>query len=321
MAELVNHPQRKRELDLLASDTNMPVLESVTKALSSTTRLEILRFLGAHTCSLSEISEALSLPQSTTNLHINILEKAGLIKTNLQPAKRGVQRVCARMYDVIAVRLPGEKEVEEGVEQISMPVGAFVDAEVIPTCGLLGEMNIIGELDNPAAFYEPDRIHAQLIWFRRGYVEYRFPKRVPSGSTLESLELAFESCSEAPLHHDDWPSDISVWFNGVMLGTWTSPADFGGERGVLTPLWWDNNNTQYGLLKVWRVNNQGSFVDGIRVSSITLDDLHIETSKIIEARIGIREDAKNIGGINLFGSKFGNYPQDLVMTQRYRLGE
>jgi predicted transcriptional regulator len=106
----------------------------------------------------------------------------------------------------------------------------------------------------------------------------------------------------------------------VLVGTWTCPADFGGERGVLTPLWWDNNNTQYGLLKVWRVNNQGSFVDGIRVSNICLNDLHIESSKIIEVRIGIREDAKSIGGINLFGSKFGNYPQDLLMTQRYRLG-
>lgn len=49
---------------------------------------------------------------------------------------------------------------------------------------------------------------------------------------------AIEICSEAPNHKDDWPSDITVWINNHEVGTWTSPSDFGGERGVLTPAWW-----------------------------------------------------------------------------------
>ncbi len=44
-----------------------------------------------------EIAEALGLPPSTATLHINILENAGLIKTDLRPATRGLQRVCARV--------------------------------------------------------------------------------------------------------------------------------------------------------------------------------------------------------------------------------
>src|ERR1044071_6987905 len=87
-----------RVLELLADDHNLQKLEAVTKALGSETRLEILRFLSAHTCTLLEIAEALNLPASTANLHINVLEKAGLIETDLQPATRGLQKVCARAY-------------------------------------------------------------------------------------------------------------------------------------------------------------------------------------------------------------------------------
>lgn len=307
----------KRVLDLVASDENLQQLEAVTKALGSDTRLEILRYLGTHTCTLLDIAEALNLPQSTATLHINILEKAGLIKTDLQPAKRGVQKVCARVFDRIVIQLPSDLDRAELVAQTAMPIGAYIDANITPTCGLLSESGYIGELDNPASFFEPDRVLAQLIWFRCGYVEYRFPNRVPSTGQLDSLELSFEVCSEAPLHHPNWPSDITLWVNGIEVGSWTSPADFGGERGLLTPEWWDSNNTQYGLLKTWRVAANGSFVDGVKISPVSLSDLQIGPGGTIEVRIGVKSDARNLGGINLFGSKFGNHAQAINLKQIY----
>jgi predicted transcriptional regulator len=313
-----------RILNLTANDVNLDQLESVTKALGSDTRLAILRLLGMQTCSVLEIAQTLALPQSTATLHINTLEKAGLIKTDLLPAKRGLQKMCARLYDRIVIQLPtGRAQNElpaEGSVDVAMPIGAYVDAQVIPTCGLAGEIGIIGHLDEPSAFFEPGRIYAQLLWFRRGYIEYRFPNRLPPDAFLQSLELSFEVCSEAPLHHEDWPSDITVWINKIEIGTWTSPADFGSERGLLTPWWWDNINSQYGMLKVWKLTEQGSFIDGIRLSDVSVKDLHLAPGSIIEVRIGIKEDAYNVGGLNLFGSKFGNYPQDLVLKQRYVRG-
>jgi predicted transcriptional regulator len=313
-----NNIPSKRILELIALDENLPQLEAVTKALGSSTRLEILRFLGTHTCSVLEIAEALDLPQSTATLHIGILEKAGLIQTDLQPATRGVQKMCARAFDRIVVQLPAEQEKQELAVRVGMPIGAYVDANVISTCGLLSDYKIIGQLDQPSSFFEPERIQAQLIWFRRGYVEYRFPIRKVHLATLENLEVSFEVCSEAPLHHADWPSDITVWINGVELGSWTSPADFGGERGALTPDWWDTNNTQYGLLKVWKVSPQGSFVDGVKISSVRLGDVKIDEAETVSVRIGIKEDARHIGGINLFGSRFGNYPQDILLKLTYK---
>jgi len=307
-----------RVLELLADDYNLQKLETVTKALGSATRLEILRFLSAHTCTLLEIAEALDLPPSTATLHINVLEKAGLIETNLSPATRGLQKVCARVYDRIVIQLPAAAEREETTVEVSMPIGAFVDVHIIPTCGLLGELGIIGHLDDPTAFYEPERIHAQLIWFRQGTVEYRFPNRLPPNVLLDDIDVSFEICSEAPLHHSHWPSDITVWIGDVEIGTWTSPADFGGERGALTPAWWDSQNSQFGLLKVWKVTNNGSFVDGVQVSKVTLNSLSLEPGHPISVRIGIKDNASNIGGLNLFGSKFGNYPQDIVLRQRFK---
>lgn len=307
-----------RILELMADDYNLQKLEAVTKALGSETRLEILRFLSTHTSTVLEIAEALDLPQSTATLHINILEKAGLIETDLRPATRGLQKVCARVFDRIVIQLPAALEQEDSTVEVSMPIGAYVDVKLVPTCGLAGEMGIISHLDDPTAFYEPDHIYAQLLWFRRGFVEYRFPNRLPPGVVLDDIEVSFEVCSEAPLHHDNWPSDITVWIGGVEVGTWTSPADFGGERGALTPAWWDSQNSQYGLLKVWKVTVNGSFVDGVQVSGVTLRDLALKPNDPIPVRIGIKEDARNIGGMNLFGCKFGNYPQDIVLRQRFK---
>ncbi len=320
MTEQPVEPKSGRVLSLTPSGSNIVEFEEVLKALGSDKRLAILQYLGAHTCSVLEIADALGWPPSTVTLHVNILEHAGLIRTEIRPASRGLQKVCARMYDRVTIQLPFDREQEELATEIAMPLGAYVDARTIPTCGLVSATSIIGHLDDPTAFFEPERLSAQLLWFHKGYVEYRFPNRVPPNVILDALELSFETCSEAPLHHSDWPSDITVWINGVRIGVWTSPADFGGNRGVLTPAWWDSDNSQYGLLKVWKVTPSGSFVDGVRVSDVTLDTIKLGSGGTLSIRIGVPEDALNIGGINLFGSKFGNYPQDLLLRYRYHRG-
>jgi predicted transcriptional regulator len=307
-----------RVLQLIATDENLAQLELVTRALANDKRLAILQLLGNHTCSLIEIAEALDLPQSTATQHITILKKAGLVKTDLQAAKRGLQKMCARVYDQVILQLPANREGMESVVEVSMPLGAYTDVQASPTCGLAGEIGIIGQFDTPGVFFEPERIYAQLLWFHKGYVEYRFPNHLPPGGSLTILEVAFEVCSEAPLHHPDWPSDITLWMNGQEIGTWTSPADFGGERGALTPSWWDLNNTQYGLLKVWKIAQNGSYVDGMKVSDVCLADLRLKPAGPISVRIGIKDNAANVGGINLFGRKFGNYPQDIILRQHYK---
>ena len=297
---------------------NTPEARRVLKALASEPRLRILELISHELLNVSEIAEALDVPISTATRDISILEEAGLLRSELKPASRGLQKVCMRVPDTILIELPARNGAPDEREiEISMPIGAYAECDVIPTCGLTSEASIIGLFDDPASFYEPERVEAQLIWFHQGFVRYRFPNRLPPQVTLDSIRLSLELCSEAPLHHDDWPSDITVWINDVEIGTWTSPADFGGQRGELTPDWWQSRNSQYGLLKVWQVNREGSFVDGLEVSSVCLEDLHLRDRTTISVRIGVKEDAENVGGLNIFGRHFGNYAQDIVLRLRH----
>lgn len=315
--ELPNGLGRLLSIDMDSAEAEHD-FEEILKALASDKRLEILRYLGGHIASVNEIADKLDMPPSTATMHINLLEKAGLIHTELKPASRGLKKLCIRRYDQIVVTLPtGERSTENTVD-IAMPIGAYADANVNPTCGLASETGIIGHLDDPATFYDPDRVHAQLLWFRYGYIEYRFPNRIPPNAIPESIQISLEIGSEAPLHNDDWPSDVTMWINHVEIGTWTSPGDFGGERGALTPEWWEEWNSQYGLLKVWKVGDTGSYVDGVRISDVTLAQLRLDQARFIAMRIGVREDAQNVGGINIFGRAFGNYPQDIHLRIRYR---
>ncbi len=311
-------PGRSAPLALTLDGDDAERAVNVAKALASTPRWRLLRVLGEQLRNVGELADALGMPPSTVAMHLRVLEEAGLVRTELVPGRRGRQRVCQRVFDHVCWDLPrGEARPEHDIVEASLPVGGYADADVVPTCGLAGSDAVIGLLDDPAAFFEPEHVDAQLVWFRHGHLTYRFPNRLPPRSRADTLWLSLELCSEAPMHHHDWPSDVSVSVNGVLLGTWTSPADFGGRRGLLTPPWWDARNSQYGMLKEWRVTDEGSFVDGMRLSGVTIDDLALSSRPFVAVRIGVDPDARHVGGINLFGRTFGNYAQDIVLRLRH----
>lgn len=287
------------------------------KALSSETRLAILAYLGDRTVNVNEIAEALQIAPSSATTHIQILEKADLIRTNVIPATHGLQKLCARTYDDVHIRLERVETNSHDTFSVSMPIGQYYDFDIHPTCGLTSQNSLIGLLDNPASFYEPEHVDAQLLWFGSGYVAYRFPNHLPIGAKAIHLDFSAEICSEAPLHHLNWPSDITLWVNGIEIGCWTSPADFGGERGLLTPQWWEPKDTQYGMLKIWSVTADGSYIDGKYISSVHIEDLHLNEKPFIEVRLGVKPDAINVGGLNLFGEHFGNYPQPIVLKVNF----
>ena len=87
---------------------------------------------------LGEIAQALNMPPSTATLHVSALEERGLVHSEMQPGVRGLQKVCTRTYDMILVELPRAERPAEQMMTFSMPVGAYVDFQVTPTCGLAG---------------------------------------------------------------------------------------------------------------------------------------------------------------------------------------
>ncbi|HEU5139226.1 MAG TPA: helix-turn-helix domain-containing protein, partial [Bacillales bacterium] len=200
----------------------------ISKALANEHRMKIMEILSNEPLNVNEISERLKLPFSTTAVNVKKLEDAGLLSTEIIPG-RGSQKISSKRYDRIIIDLSPEEQPAGNSAIFEMPIGEYVNCEVDPTCGILGEYGQLGLQDDPRSFYEPEHKGAQLLWFRSGKVEYRFPNRVPYGSEVKELEISAEICSEAPYSRLDWPSDITIWINGIELGTWTSPGDFGGE--------------------------------------------------------------------------------------------
>lgn len=289
---------------------------AILKGLASSVRIQILKLLHAGgPLNVNTIAERLALPQSTVSTHVQLLEAAGLIRTESQKARKGSQKICHAIVDgVTVVFAPEIAPLAANDIEVSMPLGLYTSCEVTGPCGLCSTDGIIGLLDVPDTFLDPERMRAGLIWFTRGYVEYQFPNNAKlAHSTIETMEFSLELSSEVPGTSADWPSDITLSVNGIEIGTWLSTGDYGDKRGVYTPGWWKLKGSQYGKLKSWRVTGDGTYVDGVRISSVSLADLDLSKHRSIRLRIAVKSDARHPGGVNIFGRGFGNYDQDIVL--------
>ncbi|MCX6992844.1 MAG: ArsR family transcriptional regulator [Kiritimatiellaeota bacterium] len=295
-------------------------LKKIAGALRGKSRLRILELLAAGPLSVTEIARQLKMPLSTASVNLNLLGRAGLIKLVARVTTGKYNKICALAEKEIRILLPQAGPASESrvhTYSVDIPIGQYTDCSVTPTCGIVSDKKIIGTLDNPDAFWDPERVHAGMLWFSDGFVEYRIPGKFPRKAQQPVLEIAMEIGSEYPYYKNDWPSDITTWINGVEIGTWTAPGDLGGQRGKLNPKWWPSKNSQYGLLKVWRVTDSGTFIDGDRISGTTTNDLKLMAGKSVPLRIGIKPKARRKGGLNIFGKSFGNYPQDIVVKFEY----
>jgi len=291
------------------------------KGLSSPLRIKILRLLHSNgPMNVNEISASLRLPQSTVATNVQVLEGAELIRTETSKASKGQQKICSARFDEVVIRLDGAPTQQQDHKiEVAMPLGLYTSYQVSAPCGLCSTEGVIGLLDVPDFFLDPSRMRAALIWFGRGYVEYKFPNNAKiAGAEIEAIEFSMEISSEVPGTNSEWPSDISLWVNDVRIGTWTSPGDFGDRRGKFTPRWWKLEGSQYGRLTSWTVSARGCFVDGKRVSRVTLNELDLAAHHSIRLKIGIDEKAERPGGLNIFGRGFGNHDQDIEMRLHLR---
>jgi predicted transcriptional regulator len=267
---------------------------------------------------ISELAERFSLPLSSAALHVKVLEEAELIFTEEKPGLRGAQKICAILAEDLYFNIFHQKNQEQPVRNIhySMPLGGYFECSVTKPCGIAGKRSYIGIEDSEYSFYNPNRIHAQLIWFTSGFLEYRFSNYSLLKGKLLELHFSLEACSEAPGYNSNWPSDITIRINREEVYTFRCPGDFGDKRGANTPAWWPSENTQYGELHHLTITPQGCFGDGRKTSDLNLETLRVIQGEYISFTIGVKEDAECVGGINIFGEHFGNYRQNIEMTAK-----
>lgn len=301
------------ELDL----ENEEELCNVGKALSSPIRIKILKLLYRDSMIIGEIAKKLDLPTSSAIMHLKVLEEAKLVRIEKQPGTRGNMKLCSRRADHLFLRLLSlDNEVNE-IVSVEMPVGRFYDCNVSPTCGLRSEKGIIGMEDQEFSFYLPERVNANLFWTSSGYVEYRFPNLIQRNGIPKKLLFSLEICSEAPGYREDWKSDLTLWINGVECSTWRCPGDFGARRGRRTPADYANGCSQYGILVMWEAREDGIYMNEEKCSNISIDQLKIMDRAHVDIRIGNKEEAKYIGGFNIFGKGIGDYDQDIMLSMEY----
>ncbi|MEY2192717.1 ArsR/SmtB family transcription factor [Neobacillus sp. BF23-41] len=289
---------------------------NIFKALSSEIRIEILTLLSNHgSLNLNDIAQKLKLSNGAITMHIKKLEESGLIAITTAVGKHGNQKICYINEDLLTVELQNKTAVENFYEY-HIEVGHYCNFHSEPTCGLATKDTIIGEFDDPRYFADPQHINAGIIWLNRGFLEYRIPNYLKANQEFKELKFSFELSSEAPSYNNDWPSDIYFYINDIELGFWTSPGDFGGVKGIYNPDWWPTELNQYGLLKLLRINKNGTFIDGFRISDVTLEDIGLNRKSEIKLKLGL-DNKSDIGGLTIYGKNFGNYNQDIIASIIY----
>ena len=198
--------------------------------------------------------------------------------------------------------------------EVAMPIGLYTSCEVSAPCGLCSPQGIIGLLDVPGTFLDPDRMNAGLMWFTRGFAEYQFPNNARHvGKAVDALEFSLELSSEVPGTASDWPSDITVAVNGWELGVLDQPRRFRRSPGSL------HSRLVEAQRQPIRHAEELEGDEGRRVRRRRQDLVaDTEGSRLsahhsIRLKIEVKADARHPGGVNIFGRGFGNYDQDIVL--------
>ncbi|CAI6034460.1 ArsR/SmtB family transcription factor [Cohnella sp. JJ-181] len=299
----------------------------IWECLSSSTRVRMIELLRDEPMNLRELADKLGISGAIVSRHVQQLESAGLIAADSVPGERGRQKMCRLLHDrmTIVFRPSSSSEHSPAADwndggkgyRVSIPIGQYTKFDVKPSCGLASFIKRIGMVDDPRYFADPEHVEAQHLWFSSGYVEYRIPNYLITATTPTVLRMTLEIGSEAPGYREDWPSDIDFSINGVHVGRWTSPGDFGKSRGLLNPDWWGDRDSQHGVQKALLVTEDGSFMDGVKISDVRVSELGIRPGSEIYLRISSSESAAYPGGVSLYGRKFGNYPHDIEVMVRY----
>lgn len=288
----------------------------VYEALASEVRLMIIDKLFERERHVKELAAELYLSSAVVSGHIRKLEEAGIVGSKMKRVDGGTYKYCYVKAEFMQIKLSPDAPASLSVRELSIPIGHYTDYEAIPTCGIATAKAMIGQYDQPVCFMDPERVNAGILWFARGWVEYKIPNYLYKDQRLHEIEISLEIGSEAPRVNEHWPSDIRFSFNGKLLGVWTSPGDFGKTRGRLTPEWWQSDVNQYGLLKVLRIKESGTYVDGLKVSDVGLSDIETDAMNWT-FRIAAEDTGRGRGGLTLYGRSFGNYDQDMIIRSYY----
>lgn len=292
-------------------------LEKLSEALSSPIRRKVLRLVCSRSYGILELAELTGVALSTMSFHVKILREAGLIKFVQSPDKHGNEKNVSQACESIYISFDIAKSSKKRTYSISIPIGSYFDFNVTPPCSMMSSKGQIGAMDSSECFLSPRRFQAHLISFLKGYLTYRIPASEFKGRKVKSLTFSLELCSECPNYNNNWRSDIGFAINGKRAFLYKSPGDYGDRRGLLNPDWYPQQSSQYGMLKKFRIDEIGSYIDEKLVGEAKIDEFGLGNEDYFTLQIGVEPNGTHIGGINIFGKGFGDHDQDIVVQVDY----
>ena len=291
----------------------------IFKALGSEPRMRIVELLSEKgEMSLNEIASALGLTGGAITSHVRKLEECGIVRITQVHTSRGLKKNCSLCEAQILLNVvPSSEEHNTKVYETEVPIGHYSDYSIRPGCGLAGTSAMIGPTDDPRCFAWPERVDADLLWFHDGYIEYRIPNLLPEGHRITQVTLSFEISSAEQNLPEDTLSDIYFSLNGKPLGHWLTIPHTDQARGIYTPLWWNKPQRQHGYLKMIVVNEMGVFLDGVKLEETGIGWEFLDENGEMKLRFACHPENGREGGIALYGSRFGNYQQNIHARVHY----
>ena len=71
------------------------------------------------------------------------------------------------------------------------------------------------------------------------------------------------------------------------------------------------------MLKILVINKKGTFIDGLKISDVSVRDFKLDYRSTIKFKMEVEKDAEHVGGLTIFGKTFGNYNQDISVRINY----
>src|SRR5690349_16159992 len=148
-------------MNIQVHSRNMPFLE----CFASETRVKIIELLNERPMNIKELAEELGISSAIVTKRIQKLEDAGIVGTESTSGTRGRRKVCHLIPDSVTLQVKTRELPERNRYEVSIPVGQYSGYQVKPTCGLASETAVLGMIDDPRYFSDPDHIRAKHIWF------------------------------------------------------------------------------------------------------------------------------------------------------------
>lgn len=310
-----------KEISLsLKNEEDIDSIVCLCDALGNETRLRILQTLQKEPFiyTVPELVKLTKIPTSTLLHHLKKLEKANIIHLTYRTSSHGTVRMVTR--DMKGANLSfyynnykSSKHVLSSVQSVGVGMYTSFDVDGSYIC-LVGDKLLTDKAD----VYNPKHFEAQLIASSNGRVTYEFSNTVALHKEVVELLISLEICSEAPYHDNNYMSDITFWINGKEITTYLSDGDYGDRVGILNPDYWPKVNTQYGKLVNLSIKKDGVYINDVKFESkYNLENINLTKGNKLTLTIGNKSTAEHVGGFNIFGKTFGDYPQDICLQFFY----